>query len=379
MLQAYKYRLFPSKAQARLLAATLEECRWLYNNTLAFRKHAWHEEKRHADWHETKRRIPLLKQHRPWLKDVYSQVLQNVTQRVDLAYQALFRRVRTGQTPGFPRFKARGRYDSFTYPQSGFKLEGFHVYLAKIGRVWVVLHRPLEGTIKTLTLRRSRTGKWSACFTVELADVPQSTGGQAVGIDVGIESFATLSTGQKVANPRFFRTEQKALAQVQRRLSRQEKGTQARSFRRKAVGRVHERIRWRRENFAHQESRKLVGQYGVIVFEDLNIEGMLKNHCLAKSIADAAWHQLVTFTTRKAVGAGGRVVLVNPRNTTKMCSGCGRLVEKSLSERVHSCSGCGLSLDRDSNAAINILRLGLQSLGNAQEARPVALCAQGRE
>ncbi|MBC8123395.1 MAG: transposase, partial [Gemmatimonadaceae bacterium] len=170
MLRAYKYRLYPSKAQAKLLGATLEECRWLYNNTLSYRKQAWETQKRHADWHETKRRIPILKQQRAWLKDVYSQVLQNVTERVDLAYKAFFRRVAGGETPGYPRFKGKGRYDSFTYTQTGFKLDGSHLQLSKIGRVWLVLHRPIAGTVKTLTIRRSSTGKWYACFTAELPE-----------------------------------------------------------------------------------------------------------------------------------------------------------------------------------------------------------------
>ncbi len=386
-MKAFKYRIYPTKTQDRRLRQTLEECRWLYNNTLAFRKDAWEQEKKQVKHYDCQNRIPGLKLTRSWLKDVHSQVLQQVAIRVDLAFQAFFRRVKAGETPGHPRFKGKGQYDSFTYTQSGFKLDGSHLELSKIGRMWVVLHRPIEGTVKTLTIRRSSTGKWYACFTVELPKPsPLSQRGPSptnhptsVGIDVGLTHFATLSNGERTENPRFFRTEEKALAQVQRRLSGQEKGTEARRFRRKAVARVHERIRWRRENFAHQESRKLVNQYGVICLEDLSIQNMLKNHNLAKSISDAAWNQFAQFTTSKAESAGGRVVQVNPRNTSKMCSQCGTLVEKTLADRVHNCAACGLCLDRDWNAAINILRLGLQSLGHAQEARPVALCAQGRE
>ncbi len=185
---------------------------------------------------------------------------------------------------------------------------------------------------------------------------------KVVGIDVGLTAFATFSTGEQIPNPRFFRSDQKALASLQRRLSKEEKGSPQRIKRRKPVSRVHERIRWRRENFAHQLSRRIASEFGVIAFEDLNIKGMVKNHKLAKSISDAAWNQIVQFTTFKAEEAGRRVVLVDPRNTTKMCSRCGVLVEKKLSDRVHVCT-CGLTIDRDLNAAYNILRLGIQSAG----------------
>jgi putative transposase len=177
-----------------------------------------------------------------------------------------------------------------------------------------------------------------------------------------LTTFATLSTGESIKNPRFFRIEQKAFAYVQRRLSKEEKGTPQRVKRRKPVSRVHERIRWKREDFAHKLSRRFVNEFGVIVFEDLNIKGMVKNRCLAKSISDAAWNQLVQFTSSKAEEAGRCVKLVDPRNTSKMCSRCGILVEKKLSDRVHKCS-CGLIIDRDLNASFNILRLGLQMIG----------------
>ena len=377
MIKAYKYRIYPSKGQQRVLNQTLEECRWLYNRTLGYRKDAWEQEERNADWYETKRLIPVYKKTvRPTLSKVYSQVLQNVTERVDSAFKAFFRRVKSGETPGFPRFKGYGRYDSMTYAQSGFKVDGEWLDLSKVGRLWMVLHRPIQmrvrwennssadtrGKIKTLTIRRSSTGKWYVCFSCEIEPNILPPTDKVVGIDVGLESFATLSTGEQIANPRFFRTEEKKLAKVQRRLSKEEKGTPQRAKRRKPVSRVHERIRWKREDFAHKLSRRLVNEFGVIAFEDLKILAMIKNHCLAKSIADAAWNQLVQFTAFKAEEAGRRVVLVDPRNTSKMCSRCGVLVEKKLSDRMHHCV-CGLSINRDLNASFNVLRLGLQSLG----------------
>ena len=232
----------------------------------------------------------------------------------------------------------------------------------KVGRLWMVLHRPIEGKIKTLTIRRSSTNKWYVCFSCEIDKSILPPTDKVVGIDVGLEYAATLSTGEQIVNPRFFRTEEKKLVIVQRRLSKKEKGTPQRAKRRKPVSRIHERIRWKREDFAHKLSRRLVNKFGVIVFEDLNILAMIKNHCLAKSIADAAWNQLVQFTTFKAEEAGRRVVLVDPRNTSKMCSRCGVLVEKKLSDRMHHCI-CGLSINRDLNASFNVLHLALQTIG----------------
>ena len=344
---------------------TLDLCRWTYNKTLEIRKNAWENEGKSLSKYETNNMLPEWKADKPELKDVFSQVLQNVHERVDLALKAFLRRVKAGEKPGYPRFRGRGRYDSFTYPQKGFKIDSGKLYLSKIGNIKINLHRPIEGKIKRLTVRRAATGKWYACFSVEIEDQPKPPwkDGSLVGIDVGLESFATLSNGEKISNPRFFREEEHELARAQRKLSKAPKGTPDRKKALKVVERVHERIANKRYEFAHQISNDLVKRFGLIAFEGLNIKGMTKNHCLAKSIHDVAWNMLVTLTSYKAERAGSMVVLVDPRNTSKMCSRCGILVQKDLSERFHNCTQCGLSVDRDWNAAINILRLGLQSVG----------------
>lgn len=374
MLKAYKFRIYPTKSQTTKMEQTLDLCRWTYNKTLEIRKNAWEKEGKSLSKYETNNMLPEWKEDKPELKVVFSQVLQNVHERVDLALQAFFRRVKTGEKPGYPRFRGKGWYDSFTYPQKGFKIDSGKLYLSKIGSIKIKLHRPIEGKIKRLTVRRTTIGKWFACFSVELEDNPKPPwkDGSLVGIDVGLESFATLSNGEKIANPRFFREEEKELAKVQRRLSKAPKGTPERKKALKVVQLVHERIANKRYEFAHQISNQLVKKHGLIAFEDLNIIGMTHNHNLAKSIHDVAWNMLVTLTSYKAASAGSMVVLVDPRNTSKMCSRCGILVEKSLSDRVHKCSQCGLEMDRDWNAAINILRLGLQSVGiQSVEARPL--------
>jgi putative transposase len=347
------------------LNLNLELCRQVYNDTLALKKDAWEKENRSIPLYDTNSILVSWKAQRPELKQVYSQVLQNVQVRVDLAFKAFFRRVKSGEEPGYPRFKGKGQYDSITYKQLGFGIKDGKLHLAKIGDIKIKLHRPIEGIIKTCTIRRTPTGKWFACFSIEVEDLPLPPwkDGSIVGIDVGLKSFATLSNGERIPNPWFFEEEEKELARVQRKLSKAPKGTPERMKAIKVVERVHERIANRRSDFAHQVSHDLVNRFGLIAFEDLSIKSMLKNHCLAKSISDVAWNMLVKATVSKAAYAGSKVVLVDPRQTSQMCSRCGLIVKKDLSERVHRCPECGLSMDRDLNAAINILRLGLQSGG----------------
>lgn len=363
MRKTFEYRAYPTKRQATTMLRILEECRWVFNQTLALRKDAWEQDSVSVSLYATNAFLPKWKQERPTLSMVYSQVLQDVQERVDLAFKAFFRRVKAGEQPGYPRFRGNGRYDSFSYPQFGFSLDDDSVKVAKLGVLKIELHRPIEGKLKTLTLRRHSTGKWYASFSCEVESTPLPISEKAVGIDVGLTSFATLSNGEKVANPRFLRRDERDLAKAQRKLSKVDKGTPARVFRRKAVSHIHERIANRRKDFTHKLSRRLVNEYGIIALEKLNTKGMLHNHCLAKSIADAAWFQLVQFVSYKAEYAGRSVVLVDPRNTSKRCSRCGSLVDKSLSDRIHSCPVCGLIIDRDLNASINILALGLESLG----------------
>jgi putative transposase len=232
----------------------------------------------------------------------------------------------------------------------------------------IILHRRIEGKIKTLTIQKDAVENWYACFACEVEPEPLPFNDLAIGIDMGLECFAKLSCGDSIPNPRFFRRDEMELAKAQRKLSKAEEGTSERAKRRKAVQHIHQRIANRRKNFAQQESRRLVNTFGLMAFEDLRIRNMLQNHRLAKSISDAAWRQLITYTAYKAENAGRVVVLVEPRNTSKQCSCCGTMVEKSLDMRIHECPVCGLVMDRDENAAINILRLGLESLGMALEA-----------
>ena len=371
MRLTFQYRLLPSKSQRTKLDQTLELCRWAYNETLATRKNAWEQEQKSLTRYDTIKMLPGWKQSKPELKYVYSQVLQEVCTRVDLAFSSFFSRVKTGDKPGYPRFRGYGRYNSFTYPQTGFELLDNGLHLSKIGVVKIILHRPICGNVKTLNVRRDAVGDWYACFSCEVEPEPLPKSEIAIGIDVGLESFATFSNGEKVPNPRFFRRDEKPLARAQRRLSKADKGTSERAKRRKVVAHIHKRISNRRKDFAHKLSRQLINDYGLIALEKLNGKNMLQNHHLAKSISDAAWNQLAQYIQYKAEEAGRECVLVDPRNTSKRCSRCGILVEKYLSVRVHKCPVCNLVIDRDENSAINILALGLKSLPLGARCFPV--------
>jgi len=369
MRKMFEYRLFPTKKQETTLNETLEECCWLYNHLLEKRKAAYEQEGVSLPLYQQQATFPILKAEHPGLTTVHSQVLQNVAVRLDLAFQAFFRRVKASETPGYPRFKGRDRYDSFTYPQSGFKIDTQgKLYASGIGHIKIILHRPLRGTIKTLTLHKSRTGKWSACFSVECEPHRLPERSEQVGIDVGLKTFATLSTGEAIENPRFFRKEEKALAKVQRKHSKLAKGTPEHRKHRKVVARVHERIAFKRNNFTHQESRQIVDRFGIIAVEDLHVNRMTHNHCLAKSIHDAAWSEFFSKLACKAEEAGRRYVAVKPAYTSQDCSRCHHRQPMPLSERTYHCPCCLLEIDRDLNAAHNILGLGLQSLGLSVEA-----------
>ena len=361
--KAFQFRLRPTKAQAKLLQAQLDECRWLYNELLAQRKIAYEELDLSLSKYGQLMFLPLLKEERPALKIVHSQVLQNIVDRLDKAFQSFFRRCKAKEKPGFPRFRGAHRYNSFCYPQSGFTLIDKEISLSKIGRIRLKMHRPIEGEIKTCTLKKTPSGAWDITFSCEVKTTPLEPKAQAIGIDVGIASFATLSNEDKIKNPRFFKKGEKALAKAQRKLSRLEKGTRERKKGGKAASKIHERIKNQRKDFCHKEAKKIIDQYQYICLEDLDIKNMIERSHFAKSIIDVSWNQFRQFLTYKAAEAGRKLELVNPAYTSQICSQCKHLEPKKLAERTHKCSNCGYTADRDVNAAQNILALGLDGLG----------------
>jgi len=343
----------------------LELTRWVYNETLALRKKAWESDKKSISLYASQIELTKWKVIKPELNNVFSQVLQNAQLRVDLAFKAFWRRCKAGENPGFPRFKGKGWYDSITYPQSGFRLHPDGVYLSKIDRVKIVLHRPIQGAIKTCTVKKTPTGKWYIYFSCETEKPkPLPETGKIVGIDLGLINYIQCSDGSKIDKPRFFKQGQKSLAKAQRRYSKFPKEIWDKAKRRSklVVARVHERIKNKREDFCHKTSKKLVSKYDFIAHENLNVKGMLEQKKYSKNIADASWSTLIQYLTAKAENAGRVIVAVDPRGTSQRCSQCGATVPKAIEARIHNCPLCGFKTGRDLNSAIEILRLGLKSI-----------------
>lgn len=358
-IKTFVYKLRPTRSQEAAMAETLETCRRLYNRALGERKDAYEQEQRSVCFAEQCASLPLAKKESPFLPRVHSQVLQDVLHRLDHAFAAFFRRVKAGEKPGYPRFRGAGWYDSFTYRQygNGAKFDGNRLVLSKIGSIKFCKDRPLEGKPKTCTIIRKANG-WFAHITCEVEPEPLPKTGETVGVDLGIESFATLSTGEQIANPRHYRTAERRLKTAQRRLSRRQKGSNGRRKARQLLAKAHLKVGRTRRDFCHKVAHDLVTRFDHIVVEDLNIRGMVKNHPLAKSILDAGWGTFVTILSAKAESAAKTVEKVNPAYTSQACSGCGERIQKKLSQRWHSCPYCGLEMHRDLNAALNIQRKG---------------------
>jgi len=357
-LRTYKYRLYPTRAQQQRLEQTLDCARNLYNMCLAERKWAWKLERRSVTKTEQLRQVKHYKRTFPQARDVHSHVLQVAVADLDKAFQAFFRRVKAGEKPGYPRFKGKGWYDSFGLKEygNGFSIDGRRLKLSGIGRVAVRWHRPIEGTIKTVRIVR-KAGKWYACFACEVATPePLPATGRVVGIDVGVSALITTSDGEKVANPNYYRAGQKKLRRLQRKLARAKRGGKNRRKKLLAVQRQQEHVANQRKDFLHKLSTELVRSFDAIALEDLRVRNMVRNRHLSKSILDSGWSAFRDYLTYKAESAGREVAFVDPAYTSRCCSECGTVFQDfDLSTRWVICA-CGLSLDRDHNAAINILR-----------------------
>jgi putative transposase len=356
-IKVFKYRLYPSKAQEQNLYRVLNCARSLYNMALADRKYTYQLEGRSVSLAETEQMAKRYRATFPYADQMFSQTAQSVVKQVELAYQAFFRRLKAGEKPGYPRFKSRNRFNSVEFKQFGVgaKLDGRKLKLYGIGRVSVRWHRSIEGDIKTARIVHS-AGKWYACFTCQVpTPEPLPPTGRIIGLDMGISALITTSDGEKVENPSFYRVGQTKLRLLQRKLARAKRGSKNR---RKALRRVqhqHEHVANQRADFLNKLVYTLVQQYDGIAVEDLRIQNMVHNHHLSKSILDSGWGYFRERLTHKAANAGRQVAFVNPAYTSKACSCCGAIFEHlTLSDRWVECA-CGLSLDRDHNAALNVL------------------------
>lgn len=361
MIKTFKYRIYPNKKQRAVIDHTLDLCRTLYNCGLEQRIKAYRQQRRSLNYYAQANELRELKGFHPEYRDIHSQVLQDVLRRVDRSFKNFFRRVKIGDKPGFPRYQGANRYHSLTYPQPGDNMipTANTLYLPKMGKVKIKLHRPMQGRIKTLAISRINGKCYYACFAVEVDTVILPVAGKQVGIDVGVSSFVATSDGLLIEAPRTYRKTEKKLKTQQREVSRRKRGS---NRRRKSIQRLvktHEKIANQRKDIAHKTSRHLVNNYDLIAHEDLKIQNMVKNHHLAKSIQDSGWGMFFDILTYKAEEAGRKIIKVPPYNTSQICSGCGSLVKKSLAVRTHKCD-CGLTLDRDINAARNILAIALK-------------------
>lgn len=360
MKKAYSFRIYPNKNQEVKLNRTLNTCRHLYNDALS-------ERKRQAELNRLKRDFQVFPWGKPeWIsyedqantlsseknsfqKDVHSQVLQNTLKRLDRSFKNFFNGY------GYPRFKGRNRYDSFTYPQSGFELEDGKLNLSKIGTMRIILHREMEDNIKTCTIKKD-VDQWYAIFTAEIEKTVEQVELQSkIGIDVGLISLLTLSNGEKIEPPKFLRKSENKLAKEQVKLSRKKLRSANRKKQIITVARVHRKIRNQRKDFVHKTARTLVNRFDLIAFEDLHIQNMVQNHHLAKSIMDAGWYQLQTLTASKAEYAGKKVKFCIANGTTNTCRICGNVQKMTLRDRVFNCSVCGHIEDRDTHSSKAVL------------------------
>lgn len=361
MIKAYKFKIkCPSKAVVARFEQTLDLCRELYNAALQERRDAWKLNRINVSYLQQANQLGDIKVNRDDLGNVHSQILQDVLKRLDKTYSAFFSRVRKGEKAGFPRFKSANRYDSFCFPQSGFKLDGDKLTLSKIGKVKIFLSRPMVGKVKTCTIKREVSG-WFAIFAVETTSEILPKTGKQIGIDAGIESFITLSDGKQIENHKYHQSAQTKLRVAQRSVSRKIKGSNSQRKSVFKLKKIYKKIRNQKTDFAHKVSTELVKEYDLIAIEKLNILGLSKG-ILSKQIRDAAWGNFFLKLKYKAENAGKSVIEVNPSFTSQDCSSCGERVKKGLSIRVHHCQKCGLKIHRDVNAAINILSLGKRDL-----------------
>jgi putative transposase len=365
--KTFKYKLMPTPKQEQAMAFVVRRCRERCNAALQERKEAWEKCGMSVTLAGQSAQLPEVKEMRPEYRTIHSQVLQDLLTRLDRAFQAFFRRVKNGETPGYPRFQGENRYHSFTYKQfgNGAALDNGFLVLSKIGRIAVRWSRPLEGISKTVTISREADG-WYACFScVEVPTQPLPETGKEIGIDLGLESFAALADGTMIHNPRCYRKAEAYLRRSARRVARRKQGSHRRRKAVQLLARAHQKVRRQRQDFHHKTALALVRHYDTVYFEDLRVRNMVKHPHLAKSIADAGWSAFLTILSPKAACAGRKVLAVEPASTSQKCSGCKREVWKGLSVQWHRCpyEDCGVSLHRDHNAARNILALGKNPSG----------------
>lgn len=359
MKRTFRYPLRPTADQAQALSSYLASCCELYNAALQERRDAWSKRRVFIGYNAQCASLTEIRASDETVSSVSITAQRSALRRLDHAFADFFRRCERGEKAGYPRFRLQRRYDSFAIGRAC--PQGNRVWVPKIGSVKFRDYRPLIGRVTETTIRRDAAGKWWVCFTCDLGAAPdRAPVCSLVGVDVGLEAFATLSDGTRVDNPRFFKSAAAKLADRQRAMGRKRKGSKSRHRARVLVVKAHQRIKNQRLDFARKLAAGLFGRYDLVAFEDLNIKGLAAG-MLAKSVNDAAWGVFIQALTLKAESAGKWAVPVDPRGTSQRCPQCGAVRRKELSEREHRCD-CGCVMHRDHAAALNIKALGVSAV-----------------
>lgn len=356
--KTFEYKILrPSQAIIEAAKNAMESARWVYNSALEQRIMRFRQGKPigHAEQSRELTEARTLPEVAACLRNIQ----QDALERLDLAFQSFFKRAKKGQARGFPRFKGARRYSTFSQKierQRNCPLDGDRLIIPGVGACRVRLSRPIQGRVKQLRITRRADG-WYALLVCELSrPAPFPITGNSVGIDMGLRRFATLSTGESIDNPRHLRRAAKALKRSQQALSRKVKRSTNRAKARHRLALKYLKVQRARKDFHHKTALELVRRFDRIAVENLHITNMLKNHALAKSIADAGWGQFLAITQSKAENAGRTFERVPAAYTSQACSACGHHQKMPMALRVFVCSKCNHVLCRDVNAAINIGR-----------------------
>ncbi|CAD6492031.1 MAG: putative transposase [Candidatus Argoarchaeum ethanivorans] len=361
MQMVYKFRLYPTSEQEQFLLFVMEVCRWVYNHFLSI----WNSVAKIPGRYDLQATLPQLKDDNPNLKKVNSKTLQMVLFMLYNNLKVLRELKKKGRKVGRLRYRKYGRFKSFILNQSGFKLKITDnrldkLYVSKVGDIPIRLHQKIDGVIKQVIIKKYQSGKWYALICTEKDAQPKNQMPRSfIGLDMGLLHFLTDTAGRQIENPKFYKQTLKLIKIGQRKLSRKKKGSKNRLKQKLRLNRLYDKLTHQRDDFLHKLSRYYVDTYDLISVEDLNVTNMVKNHKLSQSILDSSWSKFFYMLSYKAESAGKILIKVNPKNTSKECSICGSMQDMPLSERIYNCSECGIVIDRDVNAAINILRRGI--------------------